>query len=147
MKRPYLLWLRDHSTHWRATCRYDTDGTVHTDYLRASLEDFDIIRQVYIVNHDCRRYEYVNIRGNECVNCTTRTWYKKGAHHFHIDSSYQNGCDSSGIIPNQAVHDEDNFGLYKVVNPKFRCTSSQNATTQFWIGGTLWLSNPWPSSC
>ena len=137
MKRPYLLWLRDHSTHWRATCRYDTDGTVHTDYLRASLEDFDIIRQVPIVKYDCRPYEYVNIRGNECVNCTTRTWYKKGAYHFHIDSSIQNGCDFDGSISNQAVPGEDNFGLYDVVNPKFRCTSSQNATTQFWIGGTL----------
>ena len=147
MKRPYLLWLRDHSTHWRATCRYDTDGTVHTDYLRASLEDFDIIRQVPIVIDDCRPYEYVNIRGNECVNCTTRTWYKKGAYHFHIDSSIQKGCDFDGSISDQAVHSEDNFGLYDVVNPKFRCTSSQNATTQFWIGGTLWLSNPWPSSC
>ena len=147
MKRPYLLWLRDHSTHWRATCRYDTDGTVHTDYLRASLEDFDIIRQVPIVTDDCRPYEYVNIRGNECVNCTARTWYKKGSFHLVIDSSMQNGCDFDGSISDQAVHSEDNFGFYDVVNPKFRCTSSQNATTQFWIGGTLWLSNPWPSSC
>ncbi|KAJ7394731.1 hypothetical protein OS493_000557 [Desmophyllum pertusum] len=27
MKRHFLVWLRDHSTHWRATCRYNTDGT------------------------------------------------------------------------------------------------------------------------
>ena len=24
IKQPYLLWLRDHSTHWRATCQYNT---------------------------------------------------------------------------------------------------------------------------
>ena len=137
MERPYLLWLRNHSTHWRATCRYETDGTVRTDYLRASLKDFDIIREVPKGNGGCRPYEYVNIRGNECVNCTTRTWYQKGLHPLHIDSSKQNGCDFSGSISDQAVNDEDNFGFYKVVNPKFRCTLSQNATTQFWIGGTL----------
>ena len=67
MKRPYLLWLRDHSTHWRATCRYDTDGTVYTDYLRASLEDFDIIRDVPIVTDDCRRYEYKGTSGEMSV--------------------------------------------------------------------------------
>ena len=67
MKRPYLLWLRDHSTHWRATCRYDTDGTVYTDYLRASLEDFDIIRDLPIVTDDCRRYEYMGTSGEMSV--------------------------------------------------------------------------------
>ena len=146
MERPYLLWLRNHSTHWRATCRYETDGTVRTDYLRASLEHFDIVRDVPTIEETCRPYEYVNIRGNECVNCTARTWYKKGYFHLVIDSSIQNGCDFDGNIPDQAVPSEDNFGFYGEVNPKFRCTSSQNATTQFWIGGTLWLSNPWSSS-
>ncbi|XP_027043855.1 uncharacterized protein LOC113671797 [Pocillopora damicornis] len=104
IKRPNLLWLRNHSTHWRAICRYNTDGTVYTDYLRASLEHFDIISD--IPSNDvpkCRPFEYVNIRGNKCRNCT----------------------------------DCDFFGLYSKVNPKFRCTSSSNATTQFWIGGTL----------
>ncbi|PFX34675.1 uncharacterized protein LOC111324171 [Stylophora pistillata] len=132
IKRPYLLWLRNQSTHWRATCRYNTDGTVYTDYLRASLEDFDIIRDVPTNKSACRPYEYVNIRGNECVNCTADTWYEKGNFHLHIDSSLQRGCEFNG---NGAKSDEDNFGFYYVVNNKFRCTSSSNATTQFWIGG------------
>ena len=46
IERPYLLWLRDYSTHWRATCQYNLDGTVYTDNLRASLENFDVIRDV-----------------------------------------------------------------------------------------------------
>ena len=132
IKRAYLLWLRDHSTHWRATCRYNTDGTVYTDYLRASLEDFDIIRDIPTVAGSCRKYELVNIRGNECVNCTAATWYQKGVWPFHMDSSIRLGCDFDGSQTDVAV---GNFGLYIVVNPKFRCTSGSNAMTQFWIGG------------
>ena len=66
-----------------------------------------------------------------------KTWYKKGHFPLHTDSSKQADCDFDGNTPNVAVQNEDNFGLYSKVNPKFRCTSSSNATTQFWIGGTL----------
>ncbi|CAH3121686.1 unnamed protein product, partial [Pocillopora meandrina] len=125
IKRPYLLWLTDHSTHWRATCRYNTDNLVYTDYLKASLEDFDIIRDEPRVRQSCRRCEYVNIRGNECVNCTARTWYEKGHFPLLIDSSIQGDCDFNGNMPNAAVPNEDNFGLYNAVNPKFRCTQTK----------------------
>ena len=134
IKRPYLLWLRDHSTHWRATCRYNTDGTVYTDYLRASLEDFDIIKDVPLKDDTCRPYEYVNIRGNECVNCTALTGYKKGIFPLHIDSYFiHRSCDFDAS--KTAIYDEDNFGMYDSTNPKFRCTSDSSDTTQFWIGG------------
>ena len=135
IKRPYLLWLRDRSTHWRATCRYNTDGPVYTDYLRTSLEDFDIIRDTPSMTTRCRKYELVNIRGNECLNCTAFSWYQKGAYPLHIDSSISLGCDFDGSQTDVAVDSEDNFGQYIVVNPNFRCTSSLTATTQFWIGG------------
>ena len=136
IERPYLLWLRNRSTHWRATCRYNTDGTVYTDYLRASLEDFDIVRDVPTKIWTCRPYEYVNIRGNECLDCTTATWYKKGSYPFHIDSSCTScGCDFDGIKTDVAISSEDNFGYYFSTNPKFRCTSNPADTTQFWIGG------------
>ena len=136
IKRPYLLWLRDRSTHWRATCRYNTDGTVYTDYQRASLDDFDIIRDTPSVKSSCQKYELVNIRGNECVNCTAATWYLKGHYPLHIDSSYSLGCDFDRRgLTDKAVYSEDNFGFYHVTNPKFRCTSSLDATTQLWIGG------------
>ena len=131
VKRPYLLWLRDHSTHWRATCRYNTDGVVHTDYLRASLEDFDIIRDVPTVKDVCRPYEYVNIRGNKCVNCTAMTWYKKGSYPFHMDSFGRGSCEFYGSEVDPAKYSEDNFGQYATTNPKFRCTSNLVDTTQF----------------
>ena len=135
IKRPYLLWLRNQTTHWRATCRYNTDGTVYRDYLRASFEYFDIIRDIPEVTDACRHYEFVNIRRNECVNCTARTWYMKGVWPLHIDSYFQDLCDFDGSLSGDLIHSEDDFGLYGVVNPIFRCTSSPEATTQFWIGG------------
>ena len=135
IKRHFVVWLRDHSTHWRATCRYNTDGTVYTDYMRASFEDFDIVRVTPTVTSSCQKYELVNIRGNECVNCTAATWYLKGVLPLHIDSSYPHVCDFDGNESGDVVADEDNFGFYHTVNWKFRCTSSSEATTQFWFGG------------
>ncbi|KAL9968545.1 hypothetical protein ACROYT_G020653 [Oculina patagonica] len=135
IKRHNLLWLRDQSTHWRATCRYNTDGTVYRDYLRASIEDFDIIRVIPSVISSCQKYELVNIRGNECTNCTAATWYRKGFYPLHIDSFFQGVCDFNGNQTGDVITSEDNFGYYGTVNPKFRCTSSLEATTQFWIGG------------
>ena len=132
--RGYLVWLRDHSTHWRATCRYNTDGLVYTDYLRASFEDFDIVTVTPTVASSCQKYELVNIRGNECANCTAATWYLKGSFPLHIDSSIRHECDFDGNQGGDVVGSEDNFGYYHAVNQKFRCTSSQEATTQFWFG-------------
>ena len=128
IKRPYLLWLRDHSTHWRATCRYNTDGTVYTDYLRASLEDFDIITDAPTAAEACRPYEYVNIQGNECVNCTALTAYEKGRYPLHVDS-YHISLSCNLDASKTAVHSEDNFGHYHSTNPKFRCTSDSSDTT------------------
>ncbi|KAL9968544.1 hypothetical protein ACROYT_G020652 [Oculina patagonica] len=137
IKRHYLLWLRDQSTHWRATCRYNTDGTVYRDYLRASFEDFDIITVTPSVSSTCRKYELVNIRGNECVDCTAATWYRKGSYHLHIDSSDNSGmgCDFDGTLSGDNANREDNFGYYGTENPIFRCTSNLESTTQYWIGG------------
>ena len=85
------------------------------------------------MRQSCQPYEYFNIRGNECVNCTARTLYEKGHFSLLIDSSIQGDCDFNGNMPNAAVPNENNFGLYNAVNPKFRCTSSQDATTHFLI--------------
>ena len=130
-----LVCLRDQSTHWRATCRYNTDGTVYTDYLRATFEDFDIIKVIPSQVSSCRKYELVNIRGNECTNCTAATWYLKSTYPLHIDSFFQSSCQFDGNQTGDLVRYEDNFGHYYITNPKFLCTSSSEATTQYWVGG------------
>ena len=134
--RPHdLAWLRNQSTHWRATCQYNTNGTVYRDYLRASFEDFDIIRKVPTNVSSCRKYEFVNIRGNECTNCTVQTYYIKDHSKFHISIDCRICCDLHGNLTGDSVSSEDNFGQYYHVNEKFRCSSSPEATTQFWVGG------------
>ena len=52
-----------------------------------------------------------------------------------MDSSLRVDCEFDGSETGDGLSLEDNFGLYVVVNPKFRCSSTPNATTQFWIGG------------
>ena len=69
------------------------------------------------------------------MKCTAGTWYLKGIFPLHIDSSLRLGCDFDGSQSGDVVFSEDNFGYYQAVNSKFRCTSSPEATTQFWFGG------------
>ena len=72
--------IADVSTHLRATCNFPDDGLVYTDYARAKFEGHDLFGD-WIAQ--CRTYEFVNIRGIECEECTEETWQTKA---WHIDS-------------------------------------------------------------
>ena len=124
MRRHFLIWLRDRSSHWRATCRYNTDSTVNMDYLRASFEDFHIVRVKPTGASSCPKYELFNIRGNECANCKAGTWYLK-VHYALIAISME--------IRVVMWYLSRPTGYYQAVNPKFRSSSSSEATTQFWF--------------
>ena len=116
--------IRRISTHWRGTCNFPTDGVDFRDYWRVSFESYDFL--VGPQRHACRLSEFVNVHGIECSNCTV--WLAQGSgHDLHLDSSLR--CDLTGGVP-----DEDNFGFYFTTNPAFRCSSSMNSTTQYWIG-------------
>ena len=121
--------IQDVSTHWRATCNFPTDGVDYRDYIRVSLEQLDLL-----VKPDadgfCLLTEFVNVHGNECVNCTVLAVYSS-SFSLHIDSYFgpHDGCDFGG-----GIYDEDNFGLYTTTNPAFRCISSMSSTTQYWLG-------------
>ena len=123
--------IQDVSTHWRATCNFPTDGVDYRDYIRVSLESLELM-----VKPDqtpfCLLTELTNVRGMECVKCTVFGVY--GSQHeitFHIDSNAgpASGCDFGG-----GIYDEDNFGYHGTYSVDFRCTSSMNSTTQFWLG-------------
>ena len=102
------------------------------DYVRGNFKDFDIVN--YIGNGQCKKVEFINIRGHNGMHRTAGFWQKTGLEGLHIDSA-SSGCQfnpSSG-----AVASEDNFGWYSVTNPKFRCSKDNQSTTQWWFGGHL----------
>ena len=68
-------------------------------------------------NTFCFVTEFVNDRGDECLNCTELIGYGSGpGDTLHMDSYYDPdaGCFVSGGIVN-----EDNFGNYHTKNPDF----------------------------
>ena len=121
--------LQVHSTHWRATCSYPTHGIDFRDYLRGNFKDFNIVD--FLGGGECKRVEYVDIRGHNGTNLTVPFWQGVA---LHIDSS-SSLCEFSATVG--AVSSEDNFGYYGAFNPKFRCTQTDNSTTQWWFGAHL----------
>mgnify|MGYP006973412074 CR=1 FL=1 len=66
---PIVTSTLSHSTHFWATCKFDTDGLVTTDYLRAKTTDCNIL----LLNRaTCVKMEYINIRGYDCYNCNAK---------------------------------------------------------------------------
>ena len=133
LSRSILNSTLSHSTHVRATCNFNTDGLVTNDYLRAKTADLNIL---LLKRESCLKMEYINIRGYDCYNCTalmtqTIRW------HLHIDSHYRGKSCQFTSARNGSVASpggEDNFGFYHTINPLHRCTSGDNATTQWWFG-------------
>ena len=120
--------LQVHSTHWRATCSYPTHGIDFTDYLRGNFKDFNIVD--FPSNGECKKVEYVDIRGLNGTNLTAPFWANVGVG-LHTDSSID-FCELNATVG--AVWSEDNFGSYNSINPKFRCTQEDSSTTQWWFG-------------
>ena len=122
--------IQDVSTHWRATCNFPTDGVDYRDYIRVSLERLDLLVEPDASTF-CLLTEYVNVRGDECANCTVLIGYGFQGKTLHMDSYFgpATGCDFGG-----GIYNEDNFGGYFARNSAFRCTFSMSSTTQFWLG-------------
>ncbi|XP_015768751.1 PREDICTED: uncharacterized protein LOC107347374 [Acropora digitifera] len=122
-----------HSTHFRATCNFNTDGLVTRDYLRAKTADLNILQ---LKSSLCVKMEYINIRGYDCYNCTARMAQRINWH-LHVDSYYTaKFCQftSAGNGSIASPSGEDNFGQYYEINPLHRCSSANDATTQWWFG-------------
>ncbi len=124
--------LSSQSTHWRATCSFPTYGVDYVDYVRGKFVDFDVIN--FRRKNDCKKVEYVNIRGHQCNDCDVPWWQESGSYPLHTDSSYTT-CSFKGS--QGAIYKEDNFGFYYYVNPNFRCTADGSATTNWWFGGNI----------
>jgi hypothetical protein len=134
MSLSQMTHLKSQSTHWRTTCSFPTYKVDYTDYVRAKFTDFDIM--TFQGRGICKKVEYVNIRGHQCAQCTSKWWHENNVYAPHIDSP-SSGCQ---FVPTQdSVSSENNFGYYiqGVINKKFRCSAGPLSTTNWWFGGYL----------
>ena len=124
-------FFKAQSSHWRATCSFNKVKFDYRDYVRGNLKDFDII--IYLGSGQCKKIEYINIRGHVGYQTTVPFWQTTNLYMLHTDSTAR----SCQYGTTNAAHSEDNFGYYNRINPKFRCTADPTATTQYWFGGYL----------
>lgn len=117
-------------THFRATCDFEKDTfDINTDYLRGEISTVDFFSGGGHITHTCIEYERVRIFGVGCDHCTAETWHAEG-YHMHLED---NSCDLQGAIAYNGSHREY-FGYFQTINSNHQCSSSQGATTQWWLG-------------
>lgn len=119
-----------HSSHIRSTCNMNIKYSTE-DYFRAKLAGFPLFDSFA---KRCQTYEFVNITGKTCSGCTVGTW-QPANEHLHINPHYSTnaGCQFGGAGAGFRTSIQM-FGLYKVTDPSFGCTSSAESTTQYWLG-------------
>ena len=84
----------------------------------------------------CKKVEYVNIRGQVGTDLTAPFWLKLNTWTLHIDSTHTH-CQFK-TAKSSAASSEDNFGCYgDGISNKFRCTQGDQSTTQWWFGAHL----------
>ena len=124
-----MKYIRSSSTMWRVTCsflKYKSD--IYRDYVRAQISEIDII--TFNGLGSCRMVDYINIRGQFGTNVTVPFW-QGDSFSFHTDSTEAH-CEFNA--KDGSIGSEDNFGLYWTYNNEFRCTESEESTTQYWFG-------------
>lgn len=128
-----MFKLSNESTHWRFTCSYPLHKVDYRDYARARLDVMNPLNN--IGTGACTRMEFLDIRDNSCVNCTAAWWQDTNRpESFHLDFSLDI-CEFDAR--EGSVKSENNFGYYVTVNPQFRCSADDAATTNFWLGSYL----------
>ena len=114
---------------WRATCGFEGDkSNIYSDYVRAQISEVDILtlNQVGL----CCKVDYVNIRGHSGFNITVK-FFQTNAITFHTDS-WSTPCEFDPKGGDKS--DSEYFGFYTKINKAFRCTESEDSTTQYWFG-------------
>ena len=127
---PIMNSTLSHSTHLRATCNFNTDGLVTTDYLRAKTTELNIL---LLKGYKCVTLEYINIRGYEAYNPSV--WMIQAHGHLGTDS-HKGGIHCSFDSPKNGSiggSGEDNFGLYETANHLHRYSSGNSSTTQYTV--------------
>ena len=116
--------IQDDSDQFRVTCKYDTDGVVYTDYLRATKKQIDVM---YDHSASCTQVEYINYLGESCSKCTAYI-HQTNVRILHLHRNWR--CE---FQPKRSSG--NTFGWYGDYEEESRCLSSRMATTQTWLGG------------
>ena len=129
-----MRFLQTHSTHWRATCSYPSHGIDFRDYLRGNFKALNIFN--FVGERQCKKVEYVNIRGHVGTDLTAPFWQKLNTWTLHIDSTHTH-CQFK-TAKSGAASSEDNCDWYgDGISNKFLCTKGDQSTTQWWLGAHL----------
>ncbi|EDO27595.1 predicted protein [Nematostella vectensis] len=132
LSKPRMEWLQQVSTHWRVTCDFEVKTIDYRDYLRARMSEMDLL--TFYGSPKCGKVEYINVMGHNCTECTA-LFVQSSSAIFHHDSTKSFSC----TFPPTAgsVSSQDNFGLYEYANSNFRCSSTSQATTNYWFGAEI----------
>ena len=124
--------IQQDSTKWRITCRYNTDGVVLRDYARGAKTEMNIL--AFNDGSGCVKMEYIDVRGHNCSGCTANWRQEIVTLYFDMFYAKRKDCD---FLPSDVplTCGEDYFGYYDCINIQHRCSSSEEATTQTWLGG------------
>ena len=133
--RSRMRILEARSSHWRITCDFPTYGVDYRDYVRAEFKNLNPLK--YNASGECRKMEYINIRGRNCTQCTAAWWQTTSQQLTHFSDLYQDGCQLGKI--DGSLDNEANFGGYWKNNfsSEFRCSSKETSSTNHWFGGRV----------
>jgi hypothetical protein len=124
-----MKYIRTNASMFRATCDFpNRNRSLAPDYLLGYVSDYDPLLAVDSKG-TCIKLVYMNIKGDECYNCTAPAFQTKYVHHLHFD--FRKECQ---FQPSNLKRFEDNFGYYVTISPGSICTSTMNSTTQWWLG-------------
>eukprot|EP00118_Oscarella_pearsei_P028476 m.2243 g.2243 ORF g.2243 m.2243 type:complete len:281 (+) comp8485_c0_seq1:238-1080(+) len=118
------------STHWRAACNFPKVGINHKDYLRVKMSELNPV--TFSGTGTCKRVELIELRGRLEFDLTVTFWQKENTFHL-CHTSNNNVCQMGKTAGTNG--DEDDWGYYNTVNPRFSCVASPESTTQYWFGG------------
>ncbi|RDD39155.1 hypothetical protein TrispH2_008130 [Trichoplax sp. H2] len=126
------------TNYLRATCNFNAEVdkglTDHRDYLRVALCRYNMFGTSS--GYTCATVDFFNIQGFSCRQCSIPIYYGNNKFHTFIDVSRVTQACSRLRIPD-TIANEEAFGRYQTENPRFRCTNSSTATTNWWFGGTV----------
>ena len=132
-----MKFIKDYgSTHWIYTCDYQNRGYNENDYLRAKFSEIDVLNyRSGDVTHCTEKFEYINIRGGSCTDCSTNLLQKDdfifsviATVHLHcggLVGTPTGSCSSGGSVRY--------FGNYLCYNSNHVCSASPESTTQLWF--------------